>query len=49
MNGHTHQTHFAKGSFKVVCGYFLYSRPTEADRTSHSKRTEGEEAGRHGA
>ena len=48
MNGHTHQTHFAKESFKVVCRYFLYSRSTEADHTSYSNRTGGGETGRHG-
>ena len=48
MNGHPHQTHFAKESFKVVCGYFLYGKSTEVDRTSYSKRIAGGKADRYG-
>ena len=48
MNEHTHQTHFAKGSFKAVCRYFLYNRSTEADHRSRSKIMEVEGRGKHG-
>ena len=49
MNGHTHQTHFAKGSFKAVCGYFLYNKSIEAYRTiiSNKNRRSGDKQSWH--